>query len=65
MSMSITIHTFKLTLGIWVELHSRYYSQEILFIPVLIVENTIHRNTITEHIGIVHYSYEHRILLIF
>ena len=36
---------------IWVELCSRHYSWETLFIPMLCIENIIHSNTITNNIG--------------
>lgn len=60
-----TFHTFKLNLEFWVELYSGHYAHELLFIPIILAQNTnssqylfsriiIHSNTIIENIGTVH-----------
>jgi hypothetical protein len=36
------IHTFRLNLEIWVELCSRNYAQELLFIPRIFTQNIVH-----------------------
>ena len=56
-NVSIIIIIIIMTLGIWVELYSKQCSLEVIFILVLVIDNTIHRN-------IVHYSYRCQFLII-
>ena len=41
-------YKFKLNLEIWVELYSRHYAQDSLFIPILFIYITINSNIVTK-----------------
>ena len=51
---SFNICTFRLSLEIWVKLYSQHYVQELLLIPILFLEITVHSNTFIENTNMFH-----------